>query len=423
MESGIVERNENGALAPIRPKAISLFSGAGGIDYGLEAAGFETAVAVECDHDCCETLRSNRHWPVIEQDASVVPTNAMLERGRLKKGEADLLVASLRQQRFFNAGDPSRGASANGDESRTQALAAVMRVLEEAMPRAFLVTSAEGFAFSEKDEGLRAFVTCIDGINRRTGSNYKPVTRVLSIAEYGVPQLRDHEVLIAGRDGTDFVFPLPTHRCPDEAPADLFERSLPTYRTAWDALADVHPDRSEHLELRGRWAQLLPTIPEGRNYLHHTERGEGLPLFGWRRRPWNFLLKLAKNRPSWTVQAQPGPAIGPFHWENRLLGLRELCRLQTVPDSVTLCGDRPAQQQQVGNAFPSLLAEVLARAIRSQILSQAGLREPLRLLLPARSPMPPPEPVVPVPRRVRELVSDRGSRTAKMRVIQGELQA
>ena len=49
----------------------------------------------------------------------------------------------------------------------------------------------------------------------------------------------------------------------------------------------------------------------------HTDRG-GEPLFGWRRRYWSFLLKLAKSAPAWTVQAQPGPATGLFHWDNRL---------------------------------------------------------------------------------------------------------
>lgn len=48
-----------------KPKVISLFSGAGGLDYGFEAAGFETAVALEMDRDCCATLRANRDWPVI----------------------------------------------------------------------------------------------------------------------------------------------------------------------------------------------------------------------------------------------------------------------------------------------------------------------------------------------------------------------
>ena len=128
-----------------------------------------------------------------------------------------------------------------------------------------------------------------------------------------------------------------------------------------------------------------------------------MSLFGWRRRYWNFLLKLAKRLPSWTIQAQPGPSVGPFHWENRRLSHRELCRLQTFPDNVQVYGNRMSVQRQIGNAVPSLLAEVLARAIKVQFLRYRSTNEPLRLLPPDRSPAPPPEPVRPVPAEYRKL--------------------
>jgi DNA (cytosine-5)-methyltransferase 1 len=213
--------------------------------------------------------------------------------------------------------------------------------------------------------------------------------------------------MIASRDGSAFRFPAPTHRPADESMRQLFRDPLPEFRTAWDALADLSPDPHEDTEVRGKWADLLPSIPEGHNYLHHTDRGEGLPLFGWRRRYWSFLLKLAKNRPSWTIQAQPGPAIGPFHWENRRLSVRELCRLQTFPDDVTIVGGRTSQQRQLGNAVPSLLAEVLGRAIRQQLLGGwAAAGNPLRLLPPDRSPAPPAARLAPVPTKFHKLKGD-----------------
>lgn len=184
---------------------------------------------------------------------------------------------------------------------------------------------------------------------------------------------------------------------------------MPTYRTAWDALADVSPALDEDLAVKGKWADLLPSIPEGWNYIWHTERGKGLRLFGWRRRYWSFLLKLAKNLPSWTIQAQPGPAVGPFHWENRRLSMRELCRLQTFPDDVVISGKHGAVQRQVGNAVPSLLAEVLAREIRTQLLGRRPLQTPLVLLPPDRSPAPPAERTRAVPAKYRSLVADHAA--------------
>lgn len=377
-----------------KPRVISLFSGAGGIDFGLEAAGFETAVALEMDHDCCETLRSNRpKWAVIERSIFDVPTDEILERGRLNRGEVDLLVGGPPCQPFSKAGYWSRGDSLRLDDPRSHTLSAYMKVVEESLPHVFLLENVEGLAFAGKDEGLRLLEDRISAINKRTKSHYKPAIEVVSATEYGVPQQRERVIMIAARDGTKFRFPKATHRSPEVDEEDpLFDASLPTYRRAWDALADVGPNKDEDLAVRGKWASLLPSIPEGNNYLFHTARGtedgKGLKLFGWRRRYWSFLLKLAKDRPSWTIQAQPGPNIGPFHWDNRRLSMRELCRLQTFPDDVIIRGGRTSQQKQLGNAVPSLLAEVLGRTIRTQLLGLHPSRGPLKLLPPDRGTPP-----------------------------------
>ena len=135
--------------------------------------------------------------------------------------------------------------------------------------------------------------------------------------------------------------------------------------------------------MTGKWAELLPTIPEGENYLYHTRRGGGLPLFGWRTRYWNFLLKLAKNRPSWTIQAQPGSATGPFHWTSRA-----------------------EAQRLLGNAVPSLLAEVLAREIAAQLLDRPSNQGISKLNLQVRANMPGPEAVRPVSRPYLAMIDD-----------------
>lgn len=386
-----------------KPKLISLFSGAGGLDYGFEAAGFETAVAVEMDHDCCETLRANRPWPVIERDVFAVPTSEMLEMGRLRRGDVDLLIGGPPCQPFSKAGYWARGDSARLADPRAGTLGAYLRVLEEALPRVFVLENVEGLAYDGKDEGLRLLLDAIKQINRRASSRYQVAFRVLSAVHYGVPQIRRRVFLVGSRDGDEFRFPVPTHAEPGTEQSDMWTSPC---RTAWDALADVQPDQHEDLAVRGKWAALLPSIPEGQNYLWHTDRMGGLPLFGWRRRFWSFLLKLAKNQPSWTIQAQPGPAIGPFHWESRRLSMRELCRLQTFPDDVHIVGGRTSIQRQVGNAVPSLLAEVLGRAIRSQLLGLPAMRGTPRLLPPDRSPPPEPEPVRRVPARFRQFIGN-----------------
>lgn len=383
----------------MKPRLISLYSGAGGLDYGFEAAGFHTSVAVEFDHDCCSTLRANRKkWDVIERSIFGVPTGEMLERAGVSPGEIDLVIGGPPCQPFSKAGYWAKGDALRLDDPRAGTLAAYLRVVEEALPRAFLLENVGGLAFSGKDDGLKMLLAGIEAINEKTNSAYKPAVALLNAVDYGVPQMRERIFIVASRDGTSFRYPTPTHFPLQEGTLD-FSMAESRYRTAWDALGDVVPDPDEDLGLRGKWAALLPSIPEGQNYLWHTDRGGGTPLFGWRRRYWSFLLKLAKAKPSWTIQAQPGPAIGPFHWENRRLSTRELCRLQTFPDSVRVLGSRGSIQKQLGNAVPSLMAEVLAREIRRQLLRHRLSANGPALLPPVRDPIPDPERKRGVPKR------------------------
>ncbi|HEY4186933.1 MAG TPA: DNA cytosine methyltransferase [Polyangia bacterium] len=392
-----------------KPRVVSLYSGAGGLDYGFEAAGFETVVALEIDHNCCETLRRNRPWPVIERSVFEVPSEEILEVGGVRRGEIDVLVGGPPCQPFSKAGYWARGDARRLADPRSDTLGAYLRVVEDLRPQTFLLENVEGLSYSEKDEGLGLILNRIKDINRRTRSNYRPHFQVVRAAEFGVPQQRERFVLVASREGDAFSFPQGTHSAADPRNGQLSKPATEPFRTAWDALADLQPAPDEDLAVRGKWADLLPSVPEGENYLWHTDRGGGMPLFGWRRRYWSFLLKLAKNRPSWTIQAQPGPAIGPFHWSSRRLGERELCRLQTFPDDVRIFGTHASIQKQLGNAVPSLLAEVLARAIRSQFL---GGRRPtgLPLLLPPRrGSMPAPEVPAKVPRKFHALRGDHAA--------------
>jgi DNA (cytosine-5)-methyltransferase 1 len=382
-------------------KAISLFTGVGGLDFGFEAAGFETAVAVELDKVCCRTLRLNRDWPVLEGDIHEITSAQILKAAKLKAGQADVLIGGPPCQPFSKSGYWAKGDAARLSDPRADTLTAYLRVVRDTRPKVLLLENVYGLAYKGKDEGLARILEGLKRINRELGTKYKPVWQVIDAASFGVPQHRERVFIVASRDGREFKFPLPTHGNVE----DLFQRSkTEPYRTAWDALGDL-PSRPNDpaLKMTGKWADLLPSIPEGHNYLWHTPRGEGRPLFGWRTRYWSFLLKLAKDRPSWTLQAQPGPATGPFHWTNRKLSAQEMCRLQTFPDGIEFDCARGDVQRMLGNAVPSLVAEVLAREIRIQLLSKEIKVKKLKLLPPRRKNTPPLEPLALVPRKYQKL--------------------
>ena len=385
--------------------AISLYTGVGGLDFGFEAAGFRTAVAVELDPVACRTLRLNRpDWNVIERDIHAVSSEEILDTAKLGVGEADILIGGPPCQPFSKSSYWVNGDALRLEDPRADTLTAYLRVLHDTKPKTFLLENVYGLAYKRKDEGLKYLLEGIAWINEHAGTNYHVDWRMLNAAHYGVPQLRERVFLIGSRDGGRFRFPLPTHCSPDKR--DLFDDQEP-YRTAWDAIGDLTLASIEpSLEVGGKWGALLPSIPEGKNYLWHTNRGGGFPLFGWRTRYWSFLLKLGKNLPSWTIQAQPGSAIGPFHWANRKLTAHEMCRLQTFPEGLALDCGRTDVQKMLGNAVPSLLAESLAREIRRQFLGLPVSGRDCELLPPIRLPVPVPEPVSPVPNRYWDLVGD-----------------
>lgn len=387
---------------PSALSAISLYTGIGGLDLGFEAAGFETRVAVELDPVACAAIRRNRpNWPVIEGDIHSVSSAAILRAGKLKVGAADVLIGGPPCQPFSKSGYWASGDARRLDDPRADTLMAYLRVLRDTQPRAFLLENVRGLTFKGKAEGLDALLRGIDAINRETGASYSVALRVLNAADYGVPQIRERAFLVGFRDGSDFEFPTPTHANSDQATL----LGLSPWLTAWDALWDIEtPANEAALRMRGKWAELLPSIPEGQNYLWHTPRGGGTPLFGWRTRYWSFLLKLSKQLPSWTIQAQPGPATGPFHWKNRRLSAHEMARLQSFPDDLDYWSLRINDAQRlIGNAVPSLLAETIAREIALVLgLNACGDR---RLLRAASIAAPPQEKVRRVPTAFLPLAS------------------
>lgn len=389
--------------------AISLFTGAGGLDLGFEAAGFETKVAVENDPDAVTTIAHNRDWPIIAESihSDEASSANILRVAGLKEGDADILIGGPPCQPFSKSGYWVTGDSRRLEDPRSSTLAAYLRVLADTKPKAFLLENVPGLAFSKKDEGLEFLRTEIEKINEKFGLHYTFAPALLNAADFGVPQERQRVFIVGHREGKVFDFPDATHvsNKRDDSPASRPPaKKSEAYLTAWDAIGEYEDDDSPDLRVTGKWADLLPTIPEGMNYLFHTERGEGEPLFGWRRRYWSFLLKLSKALPSWTIAAQPGPAIGPFHWKNRRLSPRELARLQTFPDGYRVEGTIRAVQKQLGNAVPSALAERVALHIRGTLFSEtSALSAPLSLLPERRSDRPAPEPVLSLPEKYAEL--------------------
>jgi DNA (cytosine-5)-methyltransferase 1 len=388
-------------------KVLSLFTGAGGLDIGLERAGFKIAGCVEANLACQSTLRANRSWKLVEPgDIHSHRPNDILGALGVARGEVTLLAGGPPCQPFSKSGQWKHGASRRMRDPRADTLRAYLKVLEAALPDAMLLENVKGITATRKHithkyEGLDVLRSALAQINRRHGTAYTPVALVIDAAEYGVPQHRERVFVFAAREGLELTAPDPSHGLVARSANGRAQVALHT--TTWDSIGEFDdPDFDPVLAPVGRWADLLASIPEGANYQHHTARGGGEPLFGWRTRYWSFLLKLAKARPSWTIQAQAGPATGPFHWRSRRLSTQELKRLQCFPDEWHVAGGPTSARRQLGNAVPPPIGEILGLAIRRQLLGQRP-RHRSPLTPSARTGCPPPEPPAEVPVRFLEL--------------------
>jgi DNA (cytosine-5)-methyltransferase 1 len=350
-----------------------MFSGAGGLDLGAELAGFRTLVAVEWDDDAADTMEKNATaffpdlygvmradlYPLATGKGGGVTTRDILLAGGLGARERpDLLIGGPPCVAFSKSGfwlDWKR----DGIDPAASLLQAYTRVLAEAKPRFFILENVYALTFNNR-ASRPAYTRLLAEIE---GAGYGYQAGVLNAADYGIPQARPRLFIIGARRGERLPeLPGPTHH-------GRWERRRigggpSPHRTAGEALAGLVTAPEAEEVVRGSWGHLLPDIPPGDNYLHFTaERGHPNPIFEWRSRYWSFLLKLDPARPAPTIQAQPGPNVGPFHWDNRRLRIPELRRLFTFPDGYAFVGRRMSVQAQVGNSVPPLLAQCVAESI------------------------------------------------------------
>ncbi len=361
--------------------ALSLFSGVGGLDTGASRAGFAIRAANEYDPDSAASLRANHFADsperVVTDSIVDVTTDRLLGIAGLRSGQVALVVGGPPCTPFSKSGywlEYKR----KGLDPNASMLDEYARVVEEAKPEAALLENVHGLAY--QNHNAKPFERLLGRLHT---AGYQTRTAVLNMADYGIPQLRKRLIVYAVRGAEPPPFPAPTHSGWTETSRRIDPTRTP-YMTSRQAIGDLEQrdDLAEPDEVvGGQFGHLLPAIPAGENYLFFTEkRGHPQPLFRWRSRYWTFLLKLDPDRPATTIQSQPGPYVGPFHWANRRLRLLEVKRLQTFSDEYVVVGSRRSGQIQLGNAVPPRFAEIVARPLADMLRGQSGRSDQLALL-------------------------------------------
>lgn len=217
-------------------KIISLFSGAGGMDIGFEMSGFKTAVAVEFDKSCCETLNKNKpDLPVIQGDIFKITTEKILKVGKLKPTEPALVIGGPPCQSFSLA-----GKRMGMDDPRGMLVLEFIRIVRESLPVAFVMENVKGMVNWQGGKAIEAIMNEISEPIIFEGKEYSyTVTKsVLNAAHYGASQFRERVFIVGNRVNKKFEFPEPTHTDKDEVP-NLFGIKKKKYNTVWDAIGNL----------------------------------------------------------------------------------------------------------------------------------------------------------------------------------------
>ncbi|MBW4548606.1 MAG: DNA cytosine methyltransferase [Symplocastrum torsivum CPER-KK1] len=366
--------------------SISLFSGAFGLDLGLEQAGFRTVSVVEYDADCTKTIALNRPQlkeSAVPRDVQQATAERLFEEGggalgigrSLQPGEVDLVAGGPPCQPFSTAGK----RQSVGDP-RGSLFMDFVRLVQGIQPRFFIMENVKGLLSAplrhrphsqrgagypplEPDEmpgaALKVVLSELDSLG------YKVVYGLLEAADYGVPQNRQRVIFIGSRDGLLVNLPRPTH---NQKPSQGRQQWL-TLRDAIASLTDPEPEFVPYSENRLKYLRLLSAGQNWR-YLPDELKKEAMGgAYNSGGGKVGFYRRLSWDKPSPTVTTSPHQkATDMCHPEElRPLSVQECARIQTFPDDWIFCGSTTSKYRQIGNAVPMLLAKAIGEHIQDLI--------------------------------------------------------
>lgn len=346
--------------------AISLFSGAMGLDIGLEKAGLNVAIGQDFDLSCVATMRQNG-YNVLEGDIRDIQPQQLLDFTRLSPGEPFLICGGPPCQPFSTA-----GKRLGINDPRGSLFMDFIRMIDYIRPRFFIMENVKGIMsaplkyapLSERDKAdpeqkLGAVLDIILSEFRKLG--YKTVYGVLDAVNYGVPQFRERFVLIGSRDNEDIFLPIPTH-------FQMHQDGRYRWQTLNDSIKDLEYDCGEYTPFSDARLEFLKLVPEGGNWrnlppeLIKQAMGGAYESGGGKV---GFYRRLSFNQPSPTLVTSPvQKATMMCHpTQNRPLSIQEYARIQQFPDEWKFVGTTAAKYRQIGNAVPVGLAVALGKAI------------------------------------------------------------
>lgn len=345
-----------------KPISISLFSGAFGLDLGVEQAGFECLIAIERDKDCVATIKANRpNLLVWNQDIERVTGMEILAEisrhfgSSVQPGDIDLVTGGPPCQPFSTA-----GKRLSTSDSRGELFVHFLRIIAEIQPRFFLMENVKGILSSFCEVGgdrLPVLDRILSEINK---IGYQAKYALLQAADYGVPQSRERIFFLGERQPSSFSFPEATHGRNDP-------KRLPWVTTgkAFSGLDPGNQEFSPYPEKNAQFFNLLDAGQDWRNLpLELQKEALGKAYFSGGGRT-GYYRRLSLEKPSPTVTCSPKQkSTGMCHpTELRPISVQESAVLQSFPLDWVFKGSTSSKYKQIGNAVPVKLARAIAANI------------------------------------------------------------
>lgn len=362
----LIKANKSGLgdLCMSKPTVIDLFSGCGGMSLGLEKAGYDIVYANDINGDALETYRHN--FPhVFVEEGDITKIDPYNVSKKIRRNRVDVIVAGAPCQGFSTSG------KRNPKDPRSKLFLQIMKFLKAFRPKIFVMENVSGLLSMEKGNTIKTI------IEHFSNNGYHVTYKILSAAEFGVPQIRNRVFIVGSSKPIpdDKIFPKPTKKiisvkeaisdlaflglgdCSDSyvsKPESVYQKKM---RGSSKTLHN-HESANHSSRVQERFSQ-VPSGMDGRNVLKISDTNK------------RDYYRLHPNKTSRTITTLPEDLI--HYKNNRIPTVRELARLQSFPDNFVFCGPRTTggrqrvvacpQYTQIGNAVPPLLSEKLFRQL------------------------------------------------------------
>ena len=368
---------KNESVSAIKYRTVSLFSGAMGLDLGLESTGrFKLLACVENQPSICSTIRKNRDAGRLNEDLRVyegdirdISPEKVMKDCSLKPGQLDILVGGPPCQAYSTAG--KRGTV---QDPRGMMIWQFLKFVKVLQPKFFVMENVRGLMsaalkhrpisqrpekggvpLSKKEEPGSVVRLLAHDLQRCGSASYHMDCFEVNAVNYGAPQLRERVIFIGNRYNKRVNFPDPTY--------GHSESKLKPWRTLRDAIGDLNDPGDVIMDFSPRKKGYLSLVPEGSNWRGLPEKiqkesmGRAWQSKGGRSGWWR---RLSYDLPCPTLVTMPNHASTSLchPTEVRALSLKEYALIQEFPNEWDFCGTPAQRYEQAGNAVPVRLGRI-----------------------------------------------------------------